>query len=426
MKRNMRYTALLFLIPIAFGLTSCKAKNKPQEITQTNLKGNINILCDAEDINPIKFIISSFRSKNPNVTINVKSYKDTAGLDSDMKSYQCDVAVVKEQNTVNFIQKYSDKLQSPGSMMSVVKDNYPKERTYNISLKDKIYGIPWYSMPWAMYYRSDVFQNEGISIQDIKTWDDFIQAGLKVRKDTGEKLLCIPAGSRMQLFQVLENELQDSLEDDDGKVSLAGDKTVRIVNLMRSLYDSGVVAEVGTYQDMLAKLKKSEAVCLLYPSNGVDLLMNSLPEEKEKWSVIDLPAFEPGGNHTISFGGSNFLEMSGTKNQEAVEAFISYSVQDEKISSSLLEKYGLFPAYDNMHYLDIFTKPVGYFSYEEVWDKFKSIEELSEGYEYKNDFPTIQRIIDPKIKGMISSKDDIKPLLKKAQSDIEKSLSSPK
>jgi hypothetical protein len=79
-----------------------------------------------------------------------------------------------------------------------------------------------------------------------------------------------------------------------------------------------------------------------------------------------------------------------------------------------------------MHYLDMFPKPVGYFSYEEVWDKFKSIEELSEGYEYKNDFPTIQSIIDSKIKGMISSKSDIKPLLKKAQSDIQKFLSSSK
>lgn len=426
MKRNMRYSALLFLIPMTFGLTSCRAKNEPAKIPQTNLKGNINILCDADDIEPIKFISSSFTSKNPNVVINVKSYKSDAELKSDMTSYKSDLAVVKEQNTVDFMQKYSDKLQNLSSLMSNVKNYYSKDRTYNISLKSKIYGMPWYHMPWAMYYRSDIFQNENISIHDIKTWDDFIQAGLQIRKDTGKKLLCIPAGSRMQLFQVLESELQDSLVDKDGKVDLTGDKTMRVVNLMRSLYSSGAVTEVNTYQDMVEKLKKSEAVCFLYPSNGVNLLMSSLPSEKEDWIVNDLPAFEPGGNRTVSFGGSNFLEMSDSKNREVVEAFISYSIQDEKVSSSLIEKYGFFPAYSNMYNLDIFSKPIEYFSYEEVWDKFKSIEELSEEYKFVKNYSVIQNVINSQMKGMISSKDDVKPLLKKAQNDIEKSLSAQK
>jgi len=54
----------------------------------------------------------------------------------------------------------------------------------------KVYGIPTHVGTYLMYYNVDMLEEAGVSIDDIETWDDYIEAGKKVSKDTdgdGEK-----------------------------------------------------------------------------------------------------------------------------------------------------------------------------------------------------------------------------------------------
>ncbi|OEF99165.1 hypothetical protein BHF71_09790 [Vulcanibacillus modesticaldus] len=50
--------------------------------------------------------------------------------------------------------------------------------------KDKLYGFPWIAQPVIMYYNKDLFDEAGLDYPEDITWDEFIEMGKKLTKDT--------------------------------------------------------------------------------------------------------------------------------------------------------------------------------------------------------------------------------------------------
>ncbi len=49
---------------------------------------------------------------------------------------------------------------------------------------NKIYGYPWIAQPVIMYYNKDIFDKEGAAYPEDITWNEFIELGKKLTKDT--------------------------------------------------------------------------------------------------------------------------------------------------------------------------------------------------------------------------------------------------
>jgi ABC-type glycerol-3-phosphate transport system substrate-binding protein len=56
------------------------------------------------------------------------------------------------------------------------------QRQAIFTYKNKLYGIPQSLSNVVLYYREDLFKQDGINPKDIDTWDKFYQVGKKIRK----------------------------------------------------------------------------------------------------------------------------------------------------------------------------------------------------------------------------------------------------
>jgi lactose/L-arabinose transport system substrate-binding protein len=62
-----------------------------------------------------------------------------------------------------------------------IQAKFPDFKRTELEVGDAAYAMPWDSGPVAVFYRRDFYEKAGVDPAKIKTWDDFIAAGKKVR-----------------------------------------------------------------------------------------------------------------------------------------------------------------------------------------------------------------------------------------------------
>ena len=93
----------------------------------------------------------------------------------------CDVELGQFPN----ILAYSDKLVELDSYIEPLKDDIVEARLQIYSKDGHYYGMPLHVGAMVAYYRVDLMEKAGVDYTAIKTWDDWYEAGLKVKEATG-------------------------------------------------------------------------------------------------------------------------------------------------------------------------------------------------------------------------------------------------
>ena len=84
--------------------------------------------------------------------------------------------------------------------------------------------------------------------------------------------------------------------------------------------------------------------------------MQNSVDDKGKWRVMKFPAFEPGGNRDISFGGSSLMINRLSTNTGLAKEFIKFAITDEQTQIDTMNKYGKFPVITDIYNLASLTK----------------------------------------------------------------------
>lgn len=84
-----------------------------------------------------------------------------------------------------FLTGYADKFPEGFLDVSdaVSADDFLPFKMSEVTYNDKVHAFPWDAGPEAMFYRTDYFEQAGVSPEDIKTWDDLIEAGKRLKKN---------------------------------------------------------------------------------------------------------------------------------------------------------------------------------------------------------------------------------------------------
>jgi multiple sugar transport system substrate-binding protein len=137
--------------------------------------------------------------------------------------------------------------------------------------------------------------------------------------------------------------------------------------------------------------KEGKIVSFVADPSYITSLMKSAPEYKGKWGIMKLPAFEPGGNRDVSFGGSSLMINKNSPNTSLAKEFIKFAITDERTQMDALNKYGQFPADTDIYNLVAFNKPIDYFN-SKVWYLFAKVENGQIAVNYTNYFPNIREV----------------------------------
>ncbi|MFE0171166.1 ABC transporter substrate-binding protein [Streptomyces sp. NPDC059002] len=207
----------------------------------------------------------------------------------------------------------------------------------------KVFGIPWDIGPCALYCRTDHLRAADVDPKSLRTWDDYVRAGVRIKRATGHKLLVHdPTGAGM-FPMLLQQQGQSSFRD--GRIALETPAAVRALTLMKRLADEGLLAYEKNWDGLVTAHKDGKVTTNPIAAWWTGTLTDEMPELKGRFRVLPLPGFTAAGVRTSNIGGSTLCIPAQSEHPEAAWEFIRFVLTDKSNQVAMLKREGLFPAY---------------------------------------------------------------------------------
>lgn len=233
-----------------------------------------------------------------------------------------------------------------------------------------VYGVPQDTGPMALFYRADLFEQNGIAIPT--TWDEYREAAVRIRDLGGY----ITNFSQSDINQFAGFAWQDGAQwfssDDEGwTVSLADDATTTVADFWQSMLDDDLVATVPAWTDEWNNAYNSGQVWTWNSAVwGANSISSGAPDTAGSWAVAPLPQWEAGGTAAGNWGGSSTAVLKGSEHvYEATKFALWLNTSDEALTA-LAEAANLYPATTAGLELPVYAEGVEFYGGQKIYDVF--------------------------------------------------------
>ncbi|WP_327085177.1 sugar ABC transporter substrate-binding protein [Nonomuraea sp. NBC_01738] len=374
---------------------------------------------DAKSTGPVKITVWSwkpasdglaavakdFEKANPSIKVDIQAVgnpaiweKITVGMAAGGKGLG-DILHIG----IDYLPSYMEKF--PGGLANLkelgadkYKDVFAKGLWPTVTGKDGgVYALPWEVNPVGFFYRSDLFEKAGIDTEAIKTWDDAIEAGKKLKEKTGAYLIGMnkPAagGVDMDLYQSLLQQQGAFYFDAQGQVTLSSAPAVQAMTLLKKMNDAGIVADTSGEGTAKKLISGGKLAVLPWAAWAVRYIPEMRPEQKGLWRVMQPPAVVAGGKRT-AIVNSTYLSVAGTSPHKA-EAFkfLEYALTKPEVINKVFADGGVFPALTAAYADPRYTAKMDYYGGQPALKTF--VDALAEGADatyYSGDYARALKI----------------------------------
>lgn len=271
---------------------------------------------------------------------------------------------------------YADKFPEGFLDMSDVVDeeDYLPAKIAEVSYKDKIHAFPWDAGPEGLFYRTDYFEQAGVKAEDIKTWDDLIEAGKKIEEKcktpSGDPVKMIPVDPKKStIYSLLRSQLGIGVFDEEGNPIVDDERSIQAMKKAKEIYDSGITLDYNGWDEYEQTVVNESVACIPEAVWMIGTIKDKGPQTEGKWGVIDLPMIE-GGQYSCSNGGSDLTVNAKTEYPDEAKDFIKFAMTNVDLQASAFEKYGLYPSYIPSYENELFQKGDAFFGEENIYNVF--------------------------------------------------------
>lgn len=193
-------------------------------------------------------------------------------------------------------------------MIEKHKDALVLERLAPYQFQGQQYGIPTHLGAFVMYYNLDLLEQAGVDVDSIKTWDDYIEAGKKVKETTGAWMTTVESTGRFTILGLmLENG--GGTYDKDGNFILDSPANAEAIQLASDLVHVHEIASIspgGQHHDpsYYEFMNAGKSASIWMPQWYMIRFTEFMPDLEGKIAVRPLPAFEEGGFVSTMGGGT--------------------------------------------------------------------------------------------------------------------------
>lgn len=270
----------------------------------------------------------------------------------------------------------ADSLVDLTPVIDEYRDQILEARLAPYSTSDsKVYGIPTHVGTYLMYYNVDMLEENGVSIEDIETWDDYVEAGKKVSKDTdgdGENdqfMLAVPS-AESSAFDAMSRQLGSNYFDQDGNVVLDREENIRTLQRLQDFVYEYEIADVVTdyhEQNFYNALNNEKYASIFMPQWYMIRFTDFMPDLEGKIRVRALPAW-PNGEGTLSTmgGGTGTAITQQSDNIELAKEFLAYAKLTKEAGVKIWTDLGFDPIVNAAYDHESFEREFPYFGNEKV------------------------------------------------------------
>ena len=367
----------------------------------------------------------NFNEKYPKIKVNVQEY----GLAQNVyERYSVilssgvgvpDIIQIESDYVQTFAETYPQYFFDMNGYIDIEGKVDPSKISTSYDSEGKLVSIPWDSGPVVMFYREDLFNQAGIDINSIITFEDYILAGKKLKeKFPNITMTGLPFTQDENLFRCLLVANKSYYLNNKGEITVASSKAIETLQMIKRLIDEGVAKNTINWDGGIVANKNGELASWIMGGWWGGTIKDQMPEMKGKWKIAPIPAFPDGARASSSGGAGLSITASEPIKQAAALEFIKESLMNVDNQLMMYEKYSLFPSYLPTYDDERFLKSDDYFG-----DDFNKIladvtKEIPNVIYASKDFAEIKNTVVSVYEDVLNNNRDIKSALEQAASQI--------
>lgn len=257
----------------------------------------------------------------------------------------------------------TDRLHEEGLYNRIVESRFALWTT-----RGRIFCLPHDVHPVALAYRSDLVEKLGINVNELTTWDRFLEVGREVTEDLDGDghpdrfMIDLPYAGYTALQLLLQRG--GGIFDKDGRVIADSDLTVdtMIWHIKATRGDKRISFDAGWGSGLSRVMSDGLALFYICPDWRSKSFEMDVPHLAGKMKLMPLPAWEPGGRRTTTWGGTGLAITKACKKKElAWDLAKDLYFDKEELGERFANNYIIPPLKDAWE-LPEFDEPNPYYS----------------------------------------------------------------
>ncbi|MDO5425513.1 MAG: extracellular solute-binding protein [Eubacteriales bacterium] len=334
-----------------------------------NFEGEIKVYAWTQMATALTNTAELFMEAHPEAKITVEQVDASyTKLYPELASGQgvADVFMVQNTDIQSFVNKYEGQIMDLTELITGEEDNFVASalRTCYDEETGSYYGVPIDIGPCALMYRTDIFEANGINVEEIKTWEDYNEAGKTILEATGGEVKMsgfdFNGATSQDYIKMLFAQQGGSYYNEDGAVNLASEEMIRAAETLNEMIDAGILMDFpNEWNDRITAIAAGQICTLPYPEWYSIVMKDSAADQAGLWAYAPMPSFD-GENGNVCLGGSVLAASATSEYPELTKAFIQYSLMNMDCAQIMFEQ-GQFQAYKPFYEADCYQEVDDYF-----------------------------------------------------------------
>ena len=282
-----------------------------------------------------------------------------------------DIVFIEDYRISSFLKAYPDAFYPMEDYFN--PDDFAKYKVEVATMDDHVYGIPFDSGSMGTFVRTDVLEECGYTLDDLKDidWSEYIEIGKDVHEKTG-KYWITQDPNDLGLIRGMIQSSGSWYTKEDGKTPWIADNEAlkQAFKDYKTMYDSGIMNSYNGWDQLLGNINSGEVVST---PTGNWFIPSITQEESQagKWGVVPFPRQTiEGSKNASNLGGSSIYVLNGD-NAEAAAKFLGATFgSNTEFYQDLVNEIGAIgthlPFYDGEGY----KAKVDYFGGQQIYQDF--------------------------------------------------------
>jgi len=208
------------------------------------------------------------------------------------------------------------------------------------------YGIPFHVGASVMYYNTEILESAGVDYRDIKTWDDFIEAGKQVKAKTG-KYMNTAEAIRVNMLSAYLGQLGGDFVDAQGNPTVDSEEMYRAIAIQRKMLDEGIsmVSPGGKpdSEEAYGWIDRGEVAAFAFPLWFMSRFVDYMPNLAGKVALAPMPVHEAGDDRSAGVGGTGTVVTKSAENKELAMEWLAWAKLSEEGGVKIWDILGFDP-----------------------------------------------------------------------------------
>lgn len=328
-----------------------------------------------------------------------------------------DVVDIEISKLATILSREDTGLIGLNSLVEEYQDDLVMARFTPYTKDGVIYGIPTHIGTGVIFYNRALFTEAGVSVDDIKTWDDYVEVGKKLTKDTNgdgkiDQWMSPVCNASAWPFHMMARQLGSNLFDEGGNLVIDRSENVRVLEFMQDLvYKHKIGKIVGHYEEPTfhdAMNKGTYASLLPMPCWHMSRFTQFTPGLAGDIVVRPIPAWTEGGSRSAMGGGTMTSITEGARDIDIAKEFLAFAKMTTQAGIDIWKTLNFDPIVISAYDAPELSEPLPYFGNEVVLNVIQEIQSeiqplyLTDLYPRANNilgseviFETIEQNLDP-------------------------------